>query len=168
MNLDAEFAEHAPLLRSLARRLAVDEAAADDLMQEAYVAARSGSPRRIRDLLPWLATVLRIRAARHIRSDRRRRDREQVWAAEPKSADTADIASKLEVGRRLLRHVDELGGDYRDVVFLRYYEGLEPRRIAARLGVPTATIKTRLARALARLRERLDADNPEGRSGWLS
>ena len=37
---------------------------------------------------------------------------------------------------------------------MRYYEGLAPRHIAARLGVPAKTVKTRLARGLEQLRDR--------------
>jgi protocatechuate 3,4-dioxygenase beta subunit len=44
----------------------------------------------------------------------------------------------------------------RKVLFLRYHEGLEPAAIAARLGLPVKTVKTRLARGLAELRERLE------------
>ena len=45
MNLEVEFQKHAPFLRALARRLASDHVAAEDLVQETYVAASSGKPR---------------------------------------------------------------------------------------------------------------------------
>ena len=45
----------------------------------------------------------------------------------------------------------------RTVVVLRWFEGQPPRRIAAALGVPAAIVSTQLHRALALLRQRLDA-----------
>ena len=88
--LEVEFAEHGPFLRALARRLATDYAAAEDLVQETFVAAlgsnptsqpssEPGSPRHnTKGLLPWFATVLRNRAALRRRTDHRRKAREQM------------------------------------------------------------------------------------------
>ena len=167
MTIDRELAQHAPFLRALARRLATDQSAAEDLVQETYAAALTGGPRKSHGMLPWLATVLRNRAARSFRSNRRRQAREQIAAPAPDSPDTADVASKLEVARRLMQHVEELSPDSRDIVFLRFYEDLKPKQIAAKLDLPLGTVKTRLARALSKLRERLDADNPNGKRSWL-
>ncbi|MCU0866719.1 MAG: sigma-70 family RNA polymerase sigma factor [Planctomycetes bacterium] len=167
MNLDTEFAAQAPFLRALARRLATDPATVDDLVQETYVAALTGPLRRACSPIPWLVAVLRRRAARRIRTDTRRRVREAAAAVDPSSPDTVDVAIKLDVARRLLQHVEALDSPSRAAIFLRYYENLKPAQIAARLGVPLGTVKTRLARALARLRDQLDADRPEGRQNWL-
>lgn len=51
--------------------------------------------------------------------------------------------------------VDALREPYRSVIVMRHYEGLPPREIAARLGVPVKTVKTRLERGHAELRDRL-------------
>ena len=75
MTLEAEFAAHAPFLRNLARRLATDSSIADDLVQETYVAALTGTPHRQNGLVPWLAVVLRNLAARRVRTDTSRRAR---------------------------------------------------------------------------------------------
>ncbi|MGK0303039.1 MAG: RNA polymerase sigma-70 factor (ECF subfamily) [Planctomycetota bacterium] len=170
-HLECEFAEHSPFLRALARRLASDYAAAEDLVQETYVAALSNKPlstsNGTKGLLPWFATVLRNRAALRRRTDHRRKARDQMVAPAAAGLDPASVASRIEVGRRLLAHVEALGPDYRAAIFLRYYEGLEPREIAAKLGLSVGTIKTRLARAMAQLREQLEADDPEGRQKWL-
>ena len=63
-----EFEEHASFLRSLARRLVKDAASADDLAQDTLLAAITSSSRRT-DLTgpearPWLARVLRRKAAK--------------------------------------------------------------------------------------------------------
>lgn len=171
MSLEAEFQKHAPFLRALARRLSSDAFAADDLVQETYAAAVVAKPDPQKGMLPWLSTVLRNRAARRVRTEVRRTQREQLAVAtevtDDAEGDASSVASRLELGRRLLEHVDALGGDYRDVVFLRYYDDLTPKQIAERLRQPVATVKTRLARALQRLRDRLDADSEGGRQHWL-
>jgi RNA polymerase sigma-70 factor (ECF subfamily) len=56
-----------------------------------------------------------------------------------------------------LRHaIGTLPRELRLVVALRYYAGLDATHIGAALGVPSATVRTRLRRALSLLRERLD------------
>jgi DNA-directed RNA polymerase specialized sigma24 family protein len=66
----------AAALRSLARRFLRDEAAADDLVHETWVAALEHPPATTVRLGDWLATVLQNRAARQRRADTRARRRE--------------------------------------------------------------------------------------------
>ena len=53
----------------------------------------------------------------------------------------------------VLAAVNELPDNYRTVIYLHYYEGYQASEIGKILGVPTATIHTRLARGRARLEE---------------
>lgn len=55
----------------------------------------------------------------------------------------------------LLAAVNDLPPHYRAVIYLYYYEGYQAAEIVAILGVPTATVHTRLVRGRARLRELL-------------
>ena len=55
----------------------------------------------------------------------------------------------------VLAAVKQLPAHYRSVIYLFYYEGYQASEIGEILGVPTATIHTRLARGRARLRELL-------------
>ena len=55
----------------------------------------------------------------------------------------------------VLAAVNQLPAHYRSVIYLFYYEGYQASEIGETLGVPTATIHTRLARGRARLRELL-------------
>ena len=59
----------------------------------------------------------------------------------------------------LLRAVNQLSEDQRLVVGLRYFAGLSEEETAATLGVRVGTAKSRHSRALARLRELLEAPN---------
>ena len=53
----------------------------------------------------------------------------------------------------VLAAVNQLPAHYRAVIYLFYYEGYQAAEIGAILGVPTATIHTRLARGRAKLKD---------------
>ena len=55
----------------------------------------------------------------------------------------------------VLSAVNELPESYRSVIYLFYYEGFQAAEIGQILGMPTATVHTRLARGRAKLRELL-------------
>ncbi len=57
----------------------------------------------------------------------------------------------------LRQAINSLPVDYRVVVVLRYYAGMDASDIGAALGIPSGTVRTRLRRALKLLRERLSA-----------
>ena len=53
----------------------------------------------------------------------------------------------------VLAAVNELPANYQAVIYLYYYEGYHAAEIGDILGIPTATVHTRLARGRAKLRE---------------
>lgn len=61
----------------------------------------------------------------------------------------------------LLAAVNELPAGYRTVIYLFYYEGYRAAEIGRILGVPTATVHTRLARGRARLKDILGGTDYE-------
>ena len=61
----------------------------------------------------------------------------------------------------LLAAVEALPPDYRLVIYLYYYEGYTAKEIAKLLGVPAATVYTRLARGRERLRRELESEGYE-------
>jgi RNA polymerase sigma factor (sigma-70 family) len=68
-----------------------------------------------------------------------------------------DIAEAVERRDRVARTLDRLPADERIVVALRYGVDLPAADIAALLGCPEGTVKSRLHRALRRLRDALEA-----------
>ncbi len=156
--------QHADFLRSLARSLLRDEAAADDLVQETFRTAIEHPPARDTNLRGWLGTVARNLARMGWRGEARRRVREQAVARPGAVPSLAEVAERLEVQRDVAQAVRALDEPYRTVVFLRHFEGLAPREIAQRLDLPVSTVHTRLQRAHARLREQLDRRH--GRRAW--
>jgi RNA polymerase sigma factor (sigma-70 family) len=152
----AELFEHAEFLKHLARRLLKDEHLAEDVVQETLVAALEHPPRERGALRAWLA-----RTAHNLALNRRtaagRRERHEQAAARPERMDAQhDALERLELQRTVFEQVLALDEAKRAVLFLRYHEGLTPSDIAARLGLPVKTVKTRLARGLEELRARLE------------
>lgn len=151
----ADFGRHAAFVRSLARRLSADEAAADDLAQDAWLAAVRKPPAQAGRMRAWLARVLRNQAAERVRSADRRRAREADAVREGAAPDTSELVERIEVHRRVVEAMLALPEAYRAVIVRRYAEDESPAEIAARLGLPEATVRTQLRRGLERLRERL-------------
>lgn len=160
---EALLAEHA-WARRLAYRLVRDASLADDLAQEACVRALghapAGGPRA------WLASVVRNLARQGRRERGRRTRREEVAARSEGLPSAAEALERLAVQQDVVRAVLALEEPYRSTIVLRFYEELPPRRIAARQGVPVATVKTRLARGLAMLRGVLDREHGGDGRSW--
>ncbi|MGE3174660.1 MAG: sigma-70 family RNA polymerase sigma factor [Planctomycetota bacterium] len=148
-------------LRRLAARLVDDHGAADDLVQDTLVTALERPPADAATdgrLRGWLASVLRTRAGMRRRADVRRTAREHHVARADRidpapATGTADDA--IAAQRRLLDALATLPARDREVVVLRFFDDLPPRRIAQRLGTTSDAVRTRLSRALATLRLRL-------------
>ena len=160
-----ELLAHAPWLRSLARSLVRDEAEAEDLVQDTWSAALASPPPPASPLGPWLARVLRNRARQDARGAGRRREREERGAAGEGLPPSEELVERMELQRLLVEGVLALDEPYRGTVVLRYYEGLSAAEIARRRGLPAATVRSHLARALAQLREFLDRSRG-GRGAW--
>ncbi len=145
--------KHAEFLRRIARGILHDADAADDVAQEAIVASWG---RRPADLRAWLGKVARRLALTRRRSDARRARRELAAARPEEMPSAAEGVARLELQRRVVDAVLALKEPYRSVVMHRYFYDFGPREIATRTGVPVETVRTRLRRALDRLRESLD------------
>lgn len=139
------------LVRRLSRRavatahlIAGDLQAGEEAAQDAFVIAwkKIGQVRDPEAFRGWFATVLAREAGR-----RRRR------APPPLPAEVAAPAADGESD--LPREVNALKAKYRDVLALRYVEGLSYAEIALALGLTVARVKSRLHDGRERLRERL-------------
>ncbi len=161
-----ELFEHSAWVRALALRLCNDSHAADDVAQEVWFRAlrRPVSARSARE---WLGGIVRHVAARRRTSEAGRALRERRAARPEAVPSPAELLAEAELQRKILAAVAELPDPQRVVVLLRYYEGASAEEIAKRLGAPSSTIRNRLARALERLRERLDGEYGT-RSTWTA
>lgn len=163
-----ELLAHGSWVRALARSLVRDAASADDLVQQACVAALERPPQGHSAPRRWFAAVLRNLARRDRRAEERRTARERFAAARGPETPADDLGETLELSKQLADAVGRLEEPYRSAIFRRYYEGLAPARIAELDGLPLKTVKTRLARGLEQLRERLDSEHRGDRGTWVS
>lgn len=154
-------------LRRLARVLVADESRADDLVQDTWTAALRHPPTDTGRPRAWLGTVIRNLARRGHRTDERVRRREQA-AARPERVDSSPVAAleRAELRRNVVNAVMELPEDFRVVIVLRWFEGLSVAEVAERVELTEAGVRTRLRRALERLRARLDDEHRGERAAW--
>ncbi len=149
------------MIRRLAGALVSDEGLADDLAQEAWVAAARRGPGRPGALRAFLRGVL-VNLRRNLeRGESRRRRRETAWARAEALPSAGELVERAELQRLLVESVLALPGEERTAVLLRYFENLSAEEIARRSGTPAATVRSRVRRGLARLRERLETRIPE-------
>lgn len=143
-------------VRAASRRFAGDGAEAEDLAQDALVVALDRGPRDASSLRAWLWVVIRHRA---MAGGQRRR-----WVtgsplpseahARPGDGPEA-IYEHRELRSSLLASLEGLEAKDREIIRIRILEGRPSREAARALGIPNETGRTRLRRALARLRERV-------------
>src|SRR5262245_25405963 len=150
--------EHRGWVEALARTLVADANRADDLAQDAWLAALRHPPRHGDALKAWLARLVRHRASNARRGETRRGARERAAWGPPRSGDRADAVARIEAHERVVRAVLALTEPYRTTIVLRFYDGLSGPEIAERMGVPLDTVRTRTKRALAQLRDALMDD----------
>jgi RNA polymerase sigma-70 factor, ECF subfamily len=151
-----------PYVNGLARRILGDREAAEEVVMEVYVQAwqQSGRYERSRGApLSWLLNLTRSRAIDRLRA-RSSRDREceESLKEEPidfaETADPAEHALIAERHRRVRDALARLSTDERRALELAYFGGFSHTEIAAALGLPLGTVKTRIRLGLLRL-ERL-------------
>lgn len=157
---------HADWAHALARQLVQDVAAADDVVQEAWLAALRSPPDTGGPMRPWLATVLRNTAGQLRRRSASRSRREKAAARPEALPSAAELVEKAESQRGLVDKVLALPAPYRETILLRYFENASAADIARRLDVPAATVRWRLQKGLALLRELLDAERDGDQRAW--
>jgi RNA polymerase sigma-70 factor (sigma-E family) len=145
------------LLR-IAYLLTRNEADAEDLVQSAlaktYLAAG-----RIEDRSALDGYVRRAIVNTHISWWRRRRVVELPTDELPDEA-VADHTVASDLQATIRRAVDRLPGRMRAAIMLRYYDDMTDAEVAELLGVSLGTVKSTVARAVAKLR--IDADLQSG------
>jgi RNA polymerase sigma-70 factor (ECF subfamily) len=173
---------HSDALYGTTVRFLRDRESAAEVLQDVFVAiwqrAAQYDPRS-GTVAGWLFGIARNRAIDRLRAEARRPRSAYGWASGPDAPDAADLLDRagrwqrrspdgdpvLELDRSWTRALvrttlAEMPADERDVVVLAYDQALSQSEIAARLGLPIGTVKSRTRRALARLRGRL-ADVPD-------
>lgn len=173
---DREFMAYVtPYLPALVRVTAalVGAADAEDAAQEAVVRAWQAvdSLRQVEALRTWLLRIAvnvcrdwrrgRFGTAQRLSAVLDDMTEDEAFAVIAADPGTSDHTGALDMRRA----VNQLDRDLRLIVALRYYAGMDATEIGAMLGVPSATVRTRLRRALGLLREELNAPSEGAAAG---
>jgi RNA polymerase sigma-70 factor (ECF subfamily) len=141
-----------------------DAAAAEDVVQEGFVRAYSalGSFREGQPFRPWLLRIVTNLALNDVRARGRRRGLLARFGRLRQDAEPAPEGAVVvgEEQALLWRAINELPGDDRVILYLRYFLELPEREIAAAVGKPAGTVKSRLHRASGRLRAVIEQRYP--------
>ncbi len=148
---------HKDVLYGTAILMTGNRAVAEEIVQEAFLSAwrgiggfKNGQP-----LKPWLTRIL----VNGVLAQKRKRavptvpmtDSDQP--AVPSTSDQLDVLESRAVVRQALAKLDV---EQQQVVVLRYFAELTVPEIAKSMGIKEGTVKSRLHRALGRLREHLE------------
>jgi RNA polymerase sigma factor (sigma-70 family) len=150
----------ATAVQGLVMRILRDPGMAEEVTADVYLQAwrqaASYDPAR-GGVLSWLSTLARSRALDRLRATRLRAAAERPTEPDvPRVAPGADHGSQVAERRRLvLAAVGTLPEDQRRVLELAYFRGLTHTEIAAELGEPLGTVKTRIRLGMTRLRREL-------------
>ncbi len=146
-------------LERLATQLVRSADQADDVRQDAWLAAAEGAADRSSSLSGWLQNAVNFRILRHHCNECRRALFEVKAAKKDVTRRTpADIIERNEVRMRLIKAVSVLDTPYRRTITLSFFESLPIAKVAEVMAVPIETVRTRKRRALSLLRRHLDQE----------
>ena len=144
-----------------------DEPEAADAAQEAFVRAYRalGSFKPGQPFRPWLLQIVTRQALNHVQASQRRLKMTEHYAKQMLNgpghpSPELNLATR-EQSERLLQAVGKLSPDEQTLIALRYFLELPEAEVAQSLRVRRGTIKSRLHRTLARLREIIRRDFPD-------
>ena len=157
--ITAVYKQHHVAVRAFAQRLVGYVEAAEDLVQDVFVALPSAVARFRGDcaIRTFLVSIAVNHAKNHVRSATRRRAALSKLAREPEgsSPDPERDAQRVQLADRLMRALDELPLEQRVVVVLSEIEERTSGEIARIVEAPEGTVRTRLFHAKRKLRELL-------------
>ena len=137
--------------------------AAQDAFLRAYRSLHSFKPDQ--PFRPWLLRIVTNAALNRIQAAQRRERMTERYTRQVMVEDGGlsieGLAVKREQQRRLFAAVSRLAPDQQALIALRYFLELPEAEVAAALNIPRGTVKSRLHRTLAKLREIIRRDYPD-------
>jgi RNA polymerase sigma-70 factor (ECF subfamily) len=141
-------------VRGALRLLGVPEQDVDDVLQDVQVKLLEHGP-ELGSRVGWACVVAR----NLVRDQARRRARWLAVVPRIASPDTVVEAADVELRDAVAQGLASLPPDVREVIVLRVYADLSVPAIARGLGIPEGTVKSRLHRGFAELRDRLPRES---------
>jgi RNA polymerase sigma-70 factor, ECF subfamily len=166
---EALMRRHNSQLFRVARTILKDDGEAEDAVQDAYIDAyrHAGSFKGGAQVRTWLTRIVINQALMRLRKQRRERvvvpfagdsERQEVDVVDERTESPSSAASRAELRRILERRIDDLPLNFRTVFVMREVDEMTTGEIAECLSIPEATVRTRVFRARALLRESLARD----------
>lgn len=158
---EALYDRYSRLAFTVAMRVLSDQAAAEDVVQDAFLSVwrRSATFRAERgSLRSWLCTIVRNRAIDRLRGESGRARYELSLdnsRDEPSLSDTwTEVVAELSRAR-IREALQELPTEQRQTIELAYWSGMSHSEIGHAMRVPLGTVKGRARLALSKLRQAL-------------
>ncbi|WP_213815312.1 ECF RNA polymerase sigma factor SigK [Glaciihabitans sp. dw_435] len=160
----ARLYEHAAAhVFGVVRRCLIDVAQSEEVTQEVFLevwqCASRFDPSR-GQAIAWILTIAHRRAIDRVRASQASRTRDVRTGIRDFAILHDHVSESVEISLehvRVERAMAKLTALQREAIDLAYLDGYTQAEIAARLGVPIATVKTRLRDGLLRLRKELEA-----------
>lgn len=139
-------------------RVLVDRAQSEEVLQEVFLevwqSASTFAPKKGQGR-SWVLTIAHRRAVDRVRSSQASSDRDVRAGYREMASQPEGVAEQVELrieGRRVARALSSLPEAQREAITLAYYGGYSQSEIAAMVGAPLGTIKTRMRDGLTKLR----------------
>ncbi len=139
-------------------RYVVPEADVEDVTQEVFIAAFKSLPsfRGEAQFGTWLRTLTNHKVAEYYRRRNRKQEVPQAPLFEASGRSTEHAGKDVEEQIALRRALQQISEPYREVILLRFAEGLQFHEIAALTGQNLEATKSLFRRAISALRKHLD------------
>jgi RNA polymerase sigma-70 factor, ECF subfamily len=154
------YRRHAGAVHALARRVLLDDSAAEEVVQEVFIRLWN-SPERFDaqrgSLRSFLLAQAHGRAVDILRSEtsRKRREERDARSTAESGYDLEREVWDMAMAERVKQAVGSLPAEERRSIELAYFGGHTYREVAAVLGQPEGTVKSRIRSGLRRLRSHL-------------
>ena len=152
------FARHHVKVYRFVLRLVRNESAAEDLISEVFfdVWRQAGKFEGRSAVSTWLLSIARFKALSALRRrSEAELDDETASAIEDQSDDPEVVLAKKDKGAALRQCLSGLSAEHREIIDLVYYHEKSVAEVAGIVGIPEATVKTRMFYARKKLSELL-------------
>jgi len=161
------FARHHLRVYRFVLRVVRDESVAEDLISEVFLDVwRQADRFEGRSAVStWLLAIARFKALSALRrKPDEELDEDAAEAIEDPADDPEAALAKKDKGAVIRKHLEGLSAEHREIIDLVYYHEKSVEEVAIIVGIPEATVKTRMFYARKKLGELLKAAGIE--RGW--
>ncbi|MDI1344570.1 MAG: sigma-70 family RNA polymerase sigma factor [Pseudolabrys sp.] len=161
------FARHHVRVYRFVLRLVRNEATAEDLISEVFldVWRQAGKFEGRAAVSTWMLSIARFKALSALRKrPEAELDDETAEQIEDQSDDPETTLAKKDKSSQLRQALEKLSNDHREIIDLVYYHEKSVEEVAGIIGIPEATVKTRMFYARKKLSELLKEQGID--RGW--